>query len=73
MSAVKKRLSLTFGRKKSRDHSYTGIVDEGIITTSEAPGGFTKDEEQDGDVYPVDGPLPNVTMRSKTARHLRVR
>ena len=29
MSAVKKRLSLTFGRTKSRDHSYTGIVDEG--------------------------------------------
>lgn len=31
MSAVKKRLSLTFGRKKSREHSYTGIVDEGMV------------------------------------------
>ena len=29
MSSIKKKLSLTLGRTKSREHSYTGIADEG--------------------------------------------
>lgn len=70
MSSIKKRLSLTLGRTKSREHSYTGIIDEGILDG--APDGFMREDEgQDGDIYP-DGPLPPANLhKSNTTKHIR--
>ena len=74
MSKLKKQLSLTFGRKSSRDDQYAemkadGVADDNGNSRDKAKNGFTGNPEEDGyaeeDVYPSDGPLQSATENLK--------
>ncbi|KAL5516984.1 hypothetical protein EMCRGX_G002447 [Ephydatia muelleri] len=74
VSKLKKQLSLTFGRKSSRDEQYSdmktdGVADDSGNSRETAKNGFTGNPDEDGyaeeDVYPADGPLQSATESLK--------